>query len=110
MRESIMGAIKYVRSKGSITEAVRKLRNKEVFKEDAGAQQSQTQVWWVPNQDTANRAILYLRNSLGVEASVVQVQNGYQVHVTGSYSDQDVANAIGSLKGMRLDQPAGSIK
>jgi hypothetical protein len=73
---------------------------------------SQTQRYFLPNEDAANRAVQYLQNFLGAAATLEpfdgEGRSGYVLTVSGSYSDDDITSAISSLGGFeRLDVPPG---
>lgn len=109
-------AISHFRRTNRIEEAVQialgKLEAPRI-KEDAGKQVSQSQIWFLNDQDKLNRFQQYLQNQLGLTCTVADYSNGsqggYAVTVTGNYSEQDIANAAGSLSATRLDNLPGTI-
>lgn len=106
-------AIAIVKKTGDLTKAVcEALSGQRAYelKEELGAHQ-QKQVWFCPNQDALNQLILRIEDKLpdatySVADSSNGAQSGYEISVSGVFSDQDVAS-LAAVKGVvRVDGPS----
>lgn len=112
-----LASIKHMTRTGKVEEAVEIACGRrpipKALREDAGEQKSQTQTWFLPDQDKLNRFCEYLENQLGLTCTISDYDNGsqagYQVKVTGEFSEQDIASVAGSLNAMRLDNLPGTV-
>jgi len=112
-----LASIKYHAHTGKLEEAVDIALGRrpipKALREDAGEQKQQTQTWFLPDQDKLNRFCMYLENQLGLACTISDsdngAQGGYQVKVSGNFSENDIANVAGSLNAMRLDNLPGTV-
>ena len=116
MSKQALASIRHLSRGGKIDEAVDIALGRrpipKALREDAGEQSKQSQDWFLPDQDKLNRFCLYLENQLGLTCTISDYDNGaqggYKVTVSGSFSEQDIANVAGSLSAMRLDNLPGT--
>jgi len=69
--------------------------------EDAAPRKQQTQVWYLPDEDKVNRFVNYAKDKEDLQTRIDAHEQppGYRVTVSGSFSDGEIANVIGSLNG-----------
>lgn len=112
---SAKAAIKHLRTTGNIDEAVRLALGRTELTESGGPATQQTQQWFMPDQDALNEFILRIMDKLPEATYTVSEynngsQSGYQVSVSGTYMDSDLASLAATKGGvMRLDRPPASI-
>lgn len=108
-------AIQRLRRTGNIDEAIDIALGRKPLTENGGDSSSQTQQWFMPDQDALNQFLLRVMDKLPEASYEVSdfnngSQSGYSVSVSGDYMDGDLAS-LAAVKGgvMRLDNPPANI-
>lgn len=100
-------AVKHFRRTGNISEAVKVLKGIMTSRNitEEGSVRSQTQTWYIPDNDALNQFVLRLLNYLPDASYDVDNHDlGFKVTVKGSFADGDISS-IAAVKGgvYRLD-------
>lgn len=114
---SARNAIQIMKRTGNLTEAVSEaLEGSRAYAldEQGTGQTSQSQKFFAANQDALNQFLLRIEDKIPEASYTVDEVDGpppgYEITVSGSYHDHDVAS-LGAVKGIiRLDGPNSDLK
>lgn len=107
-------AIRHLRTTGNVVEAVDLALGRRGLAENGGDASSQSQEWFMPNQDALNQFILRLMDKLPEATYSTSEydngsQSGYKVTVSGTFMAGDLASLAAVKGGVRLDNPPANI-